>query len=171
MLLQVPSLILDTKDSKNSLAHAVVKSWHALEFIEMLKDDSRMDWNAVYQGKTFLEEALESNREDVVGALLMIDSVDKSKIPPVFVKSVKENNKLKRKRESSLECSVCTNSYKKDQQVFHCAKGHFVCGDCRPRLPHCAECRGPIIGRAHGFEKFLSNIIVDEEDDDEEDED
>ena len=141
---------------------AVVKSCHALELIETLKDDHRMNWNAKDKdGKTPIQVALDKELDDVVRALVMIQSVDTSMISPVLVRSVKEvQNLKKRKREgiSGAGCPVCTTDYKKDQHIFQCAKGHFVCGDCRPRLEHCAECRGRITGRAHGFEKFISSL-------------
>ena len=159
-LLSVDNLELDTEDHHNSFAHTVVNNWLALEFIEMLKDDPRMNWNVKNKdGKTPIQVAVDMEFDDVVRALVMIEAVDKSMIPPVFLRSVEEvENLKKRKREGLPECPVCTNNYKKDQQIFHCAKGHLVCGDCRPRLEHCAECRGTIIGRAHGFEKYLSTI-------------
>ena len=47
--------------------------------------------------------------------------------------------------------------YSSQLQVFQCVRGHFVCGECRPKLnpDHCPVCRREITGRAVDFEKFL----------------
>ena len=55
--------------------------------------------------------------------------------------------------------------YSRQLQVFQCARGHFLCGDCRARLDpvHCPVCRGEITGRAVDFEKFLQGLYLDAE--------
>ena len=95
----------------------------------MLKDDPRMNWNVKDKdGKTPIQVAVDKELDDVVRALVMIEAVDNSMISQVLVRSIFENNN-KRKRELTSECPVCTNSYRKDQDIYHCAKGHLVCGD------------------------------------------
>jgi len=41
---------------------------------------------------------------------------------------------------SLLECPVCLDHIV--PPVRQCVKGHLVCSDCFPRLPHCPTCRG-----------------------------
>lgn len=143
-----------------SLAHLIVINRNALELIEMFDEDSRIDWNMLnLNGDTPIILAMKENKRDVVEALLKIKSVDKSKIPKMLADFIKEVNNNKRKRKEEPECPVCLTDYKKNQKIFHCAKGHFVCGRCEARLDHCPECRGPLLGRAYGFEKFLSTIL------------
>ena len=38
-----------------------------------------------------------------------------------------------------LECPVCLDHI--TPPVKQCVKGHLVCSDCFPRLPHCPTCR------------------------------
>ena len=60
---------------------------------------------------------------------------------------------------------VCDVKFSKELQVFQCAGGHFLCGDCRARLEpdHCPVCRRDIIGRAGDFERFLRGLHGDSE--------
>ena len=64
-----------------------------------------------------------------------------------------------------VSSQVCDVKYNAELQVFQCARGHFVCGDCKPRLDpdHCPVCREEIIGRAVDFEKFLQGLEMDTE--------
>ena len=56
---------------------------------------------------------------------------------------------------SSKIFQVCFEQFSGQSQVYQCSLGHFVCGDCRPRVRTCPSCRGSLIGRCHGFEEFL----------------
>ena len=64
-----------------------------------------------------------------------------------------------------VSSQVCNVKYSSQLQVFQCARGHFVCGDCRIKLDpdHCPTCRGEIIGRVIDFEKFLQGLQMDTE--------
>ena len=149
-----------------TLAHHIVDNEYAIDLVKIFAKDPRMNWNEMnIKDATPIKMALDKNKKNIVEALLMIDSVDKSGIPSVLVESIEEiQNLKKRKRDEIPECPVCFNSFKKEQRIFQCSMGHFVCGSCKPRLEHCPECREPIIGRAHGFEKFLSTILENFED-------
>ena len=61
-----------------------------------------------------------------------------------------------------VSSQVCDVRYSTQLQVFQCARGHFLCGDCRAKLDpnHCPTCRGDMIGRAHGFEEFLQKLDI-----------
>ena len=68
--------------------------------------------------------------------------------------------------------------YTSESKVHQCGNGHFVCGDCRPKIPvsiqqstfnkqlqmfqsqRCPTCRSAFIGRAVDFEKILQNLNV-----------
>ena len=41
-----------------------------------------------------------------------------------------------------LECPVCLDHI--TPPVKQCVKGHLVCNECFPRLPHCPTCRSPM---------------------------
>merc|ERR1712227_405093 len=41
-----------------------------------------------------------------------------------------------------LECPVCLDHI--TPPIKQCVKGHLVCSDCFPRLPHCPTCRSPM---------------------------
>ena len=56
------------------------------------------------------------------------------------------------------ECPVCFERFTGESQVFQCQQGHFVCGTCRPRVQSCPVCRGPMMGRCNGFERFLQSL-------------
>ena len=64
-----------------------------------------------------------------------------------------------------VSSQVCDVRYSTKLQVFQCAQGHFVCGDCRAKLDpdFCPTCRGVITGRAVDFEKFLQGLLMDSE--------
>ena len=42
-------------------------------------------------------------------------------------------------KEKQLECPVCFHIAK--APIFSCSESHLVCGDCRPKLRFCPECR------------------------------
>ena len=62
-----------------------------------------------------------------------------------------------------VSSQVCDVKYSREVSVFQCTRGHYLCGDCRPRLnpDHCPVCRGEITGRAVDFEKFLVGLYRD----------
>ena len=71
---------------------------------------------------------------------------------------------------------VCFERFRGQSEVHQCERGHFVCGNCRPRVEVreerdlyktylgifqvCPTCRGRMIGRCHGFEQFLQSLNV-----------
>ena len=57
------------------------------------------------------------------------------------------------------ECPVCFVKFTKNGQIYQCHNGHFTCGTCYFNMAFmmCPECRGPIMGRAIGFERLLTN--------------
>lgn len=62
---------------------------------------------------------------------------------------------------------VCFERFRGQSEVHQCERGHFVCGNCRPRVEVreerdlyqtylgifqvCPTCRGRMMGRCHGF--------------------
>ena len=44
-------------------------------------------------------------------------------------------------QEEVPECPVCSEEMAAPVHIFSCENGHLICGGCRPRTRHCAECR------------------------------
>jgi len=42
-----------------------------------------------------------------------------------------------------LECPVCLR-VPRSSPIFQCARGHVVCGECRPNVSTCPQCRDPL---------------------------
>ena len=55
---------------------------------------------------------------------------------------------------------VCFSQFRRQSEVHQCGQGHFVCGDCRPRVQTCPTCRGALTGRCHGFEEFMQTLNI-----------
>ena len=53
------------------------------------------------------------------------------------------------------ECPVCCERFNKKSKVWHCNRGHWVCGRCYEQIQKCQKCGWKIIGRSHDFEKLL----------------
>ena len=87
------------------------------------------------------------------------------------------NTKLLSPLSTEVLIQVCVKIFSRACQVHQCNRGHFVCGDCRPRVQVgpveykslsikmnycqlCPTCRGEMIGRAHGFEAFLQKLDI-----------
>jgi len=64
--------------------------------------------------------------------------------------------------EKIPECPVCLERFQKDRPIFICIFGHHICGSCKANkikaIKVCPTCQRPFSGRAHDFEKFVSDI-------------
>merc|ERR1711953_1014701 len=57
------------------------------------------------------------------------------------------------------DLQVCFERFRGQSQVFQCEQGHFICGDCRPRVQNCPTCRGRMLqARCHGAEQILQSL-------------
>ena len=59
------------------------------------------------------------------------------------------------------ECPVCLIQFRGETRVFQCTEGHFISGDCDPRVVRCPVCREDMMGRAHDFERFLQDLNLE----------
>ena len=167
-LLRMRFLNLDVKDVYGDfLVHKIVdnsfNNGHILSFVTALSADKRMNWNRRnVHGETAVELAMRNEDATLLFALCKIPEVEDSFIKRLVQYSYQENTQQqpesKVQRPKLPECPVCYEVFRSGQHVFHCAQGHFVCGNCRPRMNHCAECRGQIIGRAFGMEKLITTL-------------
>ena len=71
---------------------------------------------------------------------------------------------------------VCYERFRAQSEVHQCERGHFVCGNCRPRVEVreerdlyktylgifqvCPTCRGRMMARCNGFETFLQSLMM-----------
>lgn len=161
-LLKIPSLQLDVYDFHgDNLAHKLAAdSLYTILLCHMVRDE-RMNWNSRNKNnETPIQFALKNENEGVLAALLKIPNIDKSSVNPLHVNCYQTIERLEQelREKTPPDCPVCYEMFRNGQHVFHCHKGHFVCGNCRPRMNHCAECRGIIIGRAFGMEKLISTL-------------
>jgi len=165
-LLQQSGLNLDVKlYGGRSVGHIAVK-YSPLKCVELLSKDPRVNWNVRNDsGDTPIMVALKGKRIEVVKILLRtpgvsLDDVTETKEGKNLLKEVlQEAEELRRNLAGTVpECPICLNQFEAESPVFQCSLGHLVCGSCRPRVKHCHSCRGAMMGRAHGFEKFLRDL-------------
>lgn len=153
MLLAKDSLNLDVKDFIGThLTHALMMC--DMKIIRELIHNDKMKWNVKNRSEeTPIQIALKNDNEEVFRILCKNKAVDKTVLPKIVQRFA-----VKRRRVEGSECPVCFNSFEKDQQIYQCSKGHFICQDCDPQVQECPTCRSKMIGRAFGFEKFLTTL-------------
>ena len=64
----------------------------------------------------------------------------------------------KRQKTDDIEapdCSVCCEKFSGNSEIYHCNKGHWVCGRCYEQIDVCQVCGLKIIGRSHDIETFI----------------
>ena len=68
----------------------------------------------------------------------------------------------KRKLWSTIipECPVCLETFQKNENILHCANGHFSCKRCEKKMTRraCPKCKERFVGRAFDFENMLKNM-------------
>ena len=57
------------------------------------------------------------------------------------------------------ECPVCLEGMPPPMNIFNCPNGHFVCGNCKPKVANCPKCFEPVMGRATGMEQMLRTLF------------
>jgi len=182
-LLPVSSLDLNWYSRAGlSAALIAVQSDHvdALKILQLLCQDGRVNWNITDEkGDSPVVVALYLNKVEMFRTLVKTPGVNTNITDGEgrsLVQLIMEHdNPQFRRLLWSLDlvnidgrfsnCPVCDVKYPRQSQVFQCARGHFICGDCRPKLypDHCPVCRGIIIGRARDLEKFLKGLQLDSE--------
>ena len=65
---------------------------------------------------------------------------------------------LQEEIQNLIECPVCMQ-VPRESPIFQCENGHLVCKNCKPRLPHCPQCR-IFVGHTRNLlaEKLISKI-------------
>ena len=167
ILLSIRSVKLDLTFGEKSIVHIVVSSTYAksLKCLELLSKNERVKcWNTRFREETSLELALRTNQTEKLKILMTVPSLDVSVLQDVKINScLMDYLKAVRPKEERIttpECPICFENYRKDDQIFQCSSGHFVCGRCRPQVRTCPVCRDIIVGRCHGFENFLRTLKI-----------
>jgi len=57
------------------------------------------------------------------------------------------------------ECPICLEGMPPPMNIFNCPNGHFVCGNCKPKVANCPKCFQPVMGRATGMEQMLRTLF------------
>ena len=63
-----------------------------------------------------------------------------------------------RRTEEVPECPICLESLVAPREIYQCREGHLVCGDCRPKVELCSECRHEAGYQARN--RFLEQTIA-----------
>ena len=96
------------------------------------------------------------------------------RIPECPVRMIREKIELVSITLSTVQ--VCFERFRAQSEVHQCERGHFVCGNCRPRVEVreerdlyktylgifqvCPTCRGRMMARCNGFETFLQSLMM-----------
>ena len=122
-----------------------------------------MDWNIRDDnGDTPIMIALRNKEVEMVKILLKTPGVDlgditNTKAGIYLIKEMERADLLSK----VPECPVCLIQFRGETRVFQCTEGHFICGDCDPRVVNCPVCREDMMGRAHDFERFLQDLNLE----------
>jgi len=184
ILLEQQTLDLNFIDSKGrSVGHCAVeyrflkkhfpKRKNEIAFpvkcVELLSKDRRVNWNVRDQnGETPIMIAMKNKEMEMVKILLktpgvnlkdLTKIVEGSLIQDLLKEMLHQADESARSFASNVpECPVCLSQFNSYSRVFQCSEGHFVCEKCNPRVEHCPVCREEMMGRAHGFERFLQDL-------------
>ena len=106
---------------------------------------------------------LKNRKSEMFKILMTIPSIDfsvlENQMDPFIVECLRQVPHLA-SRVATPECPVCYERFTRNDQVFQCNQGHFVCHRCHQRISNCPKCRGQIIGRAHDFEHFIQGLNI-----------
>lgn len=180
VILSVPPPHLDlgvTDDRGRNIAQIAVEEigGDRQRCIELLSRDRRVDWNTKNgAGDTPVMYCLKNNKIEMARCLINTPGVDLniSDSDGQYPENIARKNNLREilglmwgangtNIQSRIpECPVCLVQFRRMSEVHQCGQGHFVCGDCRPRVRTCPICRGILTGRCHGFEEFLQALNV-----------
>merc|ERR1712062_56368 len=143
--------------------------------VEILSRDRRVNWNIKNsEGDTPVMFCVKNNKIEMARCLINTPGVDLDTMD----RDGKYLETVARERDLSLlslvcrantdniadripECPVCFERFRGQSQVFQCEQGHFICGDCRPRVQNCPTCRGRMLqARCHGAEQILQSLYM-----------
>lgn len=136
---------------------------HGLRCVQLLSRDERVDINIKNKdGETPIKLAMKKGKTEMVKILLLESMARENGMREILdlmwrpgPLSSGENLQAR-----VTECPICLEQFTGDVEVHMCERGHVVCGPCRPSVQSCPTCRGPMIGRCHGFEDLLQNLNI-----------
>ena len=155
ILIRIPTLDFSVlnPDGKNIGQMVVEKEEYdtgSLPCLELLSRDSRVNWNIRdSNGDTPIMHVFKKKKSEMFKILMNVYSIDKTS----FMQQV-----FNLTSPTAPECPICFERFTRNCQVFQCVSGHFVCGRCHQQIQSCPKCRGPMTGRAHDFEQFMSTL-------------
>jgi len=166
ILLSTPSIDLNVVDSDGkTIANHVVESNSpgAIKCLQLLA--GRVDWNhKPDDGISPIMYVCTHKKPEMLQTLITVANVDfkvlqNNIMDNFFIECLKKVNDFCR---SILlpQCPVCFDKFPKNGQVFQCIAGHFICGNCRPRVNNCPKCRTGMLGRCFDFEQFLQTLKI-----------
>jgi len=177
-ILSVPEPHLDlsvTDERGRNVAQIAVEGFlgERQRCVEILSRDRRVNWNIKNSdGDTPVMFCVKNNKIEMARCLINTPGVDLDTVD----RDGKYLETVARERDLSLlslvcrantdniadripECPVCFERFRGQSQVFQCEQGHFICGDCRPRVQNCPTCRGRMLqARCHGAEQILQSL-------------
>ena len=172
ILLQIPSIDLNADrivgmNNGLTIAQIAVKSEApgSIECLELLSRDTRVNWNITYRDNEDapLLYVLKNRKSEMFKIMMTVPSIDfsvlENHMDPFILDCLRQVPHLT-SRVATPECPICYERFSRNDQVFLCNQGHFVCHRCYQRINNCPKCRGQIIGRAHDFEHFIQGLNI-----------
>jgi len=116
--------------------------------LELLSRESRVNWNVRNgNGETPIMYTWKNRKSEMFKIL--------AKIPTIDMDSFMQDS-----FNTAPECPVCFEKFTRNDNIFQCIQGHFVCERCYEQIQNCPKCRGQMIGRAHDFEQFFQTLHI-----------
>ena len=156
----IPRAVLECEDDELTL-----------KCLKVLAKEPKIQWNerkwmsGWVENSRPLEIAMRRGNQKIFNFMMSIPAVNKEAVfpnlHPMLKNCLQEKEKekpKKRPRVPTLECPVCANDIESGDNVHQCKRGHFLCENCGSRVKKCPECRGKVVGRAFGFEKFFASL-------------
>ena len=154
----IPRAVLECEDDELTL-----------KCLEVLAKEPKIQWNerkwenGWVENSRPLEIAMRRGNQKIFNLMMTIPTVNKDNVFPTLHPMLKnciqeKEEPKKRPRIPTPECPVCVNDIEPGDNVHQCSKGHLMCENCASRVKRCPECRGEVVGRAFGFEKYFASL-------------
>jgi len=148
ILLTLQSIDFGITDGKNRSIAQIAVEGNSLQCLELLSKESRVDWNVRNgNGETPIMYTWKNRKSEMFKIL--------AKIPTIDMDSFMQDS-----FNTAPECPVCFEKFTRNDNIFQCIQGHFVCERCYEQIQNCPKCRGQMIGRAHDFEQFFQTLHI-----------
>ena len=156
----IPRAVLECEDDELTL-----------KCLEVLSKEPKIQWNerkwdrekGWVENSRPLEIAMRRGNQKIFNLMMTIPTVNKEDVfpnlHPMLKNCIQEKEESKKRpRIPAPECPVCVNDIEPGDNVHQCSKGHLMCENCASRVKRCPECRGEVVGRAFGFEKYFASL-------------